>query len=155
MLFILVSIVIGLIFGAIFKFMLPRYFSNAVITLVVSLIGATIGGFGAMMLKTGLSGSAFLSAIGAIVFLVIDGALGTRNNGDNDDDIPETSQFNLPQPPALPTRELMVKTCPACRRTYTDISLNFCLDDGATLSGVMKIQTHGDPEDTVSFSNRR
>lgn len=27
-----------------------------------------------------------------------------------------------------------MKICPACRKTYTDLTLNFCLDDGAVLS---------------------
>jgi len=148
--FILISIGIGLLLGTLFKLLLPRYFSSAVITLLLGVIGASIGGFGALLLKISFVESVFLSAIVAIVFLVIDGALSKRN----DDEIPETRQFTLPVP-SLPVRELQVKTCPACRRTYSDISLNFCLDDGAPLSSVMKIQTHGDPDETVSFSRRR
>lgn len=151
MFYILISIIIGLVFGLVFKFVLPRYFPNAVITLLIGLIGATIGGFGAMILKISFAESSFLSAIGAIVFLVIDGAINKRNADDHE--IPETRQFTLPPP--LPAREILVKTCPACRRTYTDISLNFCLDDGAPLSSVQKIHTHGDPDETVSFSKRR
>lgn len=41
-----------------------------------------------------------------------------------------------------------MKTCPTCNRTYADDSLNFCLDDGATLFD-------GDASlPTVAFSNR-
>lgn len=153
--YILISIGIGLLLGTLFKLALPRYFSSAVITLLLGVIGAAVGGFGALLLKMNLVESNFLSAIVAIVFLVVDGAFGKRGD-DGDDRIPEPHQFTLPEPPPLlKMREIQVKTCPACRRIYSDISLNFCLDDGAPLSSVMKIQTHGDPDETVSFSNRR
>lgn len=150
--FILISIGVGFILGLIFKVTLPRYFSSAVITILLGVIGAAVGGCGALLLKLSLVESVFLSAIAAIVFLIIDGALGNRT--DADEDIPATEQFSLPVTP-LPVGEVQVKTCPACRRTYSDISLNFCLDDGAPLSSVLKIQTHGDPDETVSFSKRR
>ena len=48
-----------------------------------------------------------------------------------------------------------MRQCPECKRVYYDERLNFCLDDGAPLSGVMKIQMYGDPDETVSFSKRR
>ena len=147
MAYILISIVIGLVFGVIFKFMLPRYFPSAVIALLIGVIGATIGGFGALFLKLNPFESLFLSAILATVFLVIDGAFGKQAD-DGDEEIPKTQQF-------APPREIPVRICPACRKTYTDISSNFCLDDGAPLSNVMKIQTHGAPDETFSFSKRR
>ena len=34
----------------------------------------------------------------------------------------------IPRPP-----EQYIKRCPACKSTYTDETLNFCLSDGATL----------------------
>lgn len=151
MFYVLISIGIGLLLGTAFKLLLPRYFASAVITILLGVIGAAVGGFGALLIKTSLAESAFLSAIAAIVFLVADGALAGRGN--DADEIPETIHFTIPEPPP-PLRELQVKTCPACRRTYADISLNFCLDDGAPLSSVMKIQTYGDPDETVSFSKR-
>ena len=151
MYYILISIGVGLLLGALFKLVLPRYFPSAVITLLLGVIGAAVGGFGALLLKTGLVESVFLSAIVAIVFLVVDGALGKRGS---DDEIPETRQFIVP-PPAMPPRLLQVKTCPACRRAYSDFSLNFCLDDGAPLSSVSVMETHGDPDETISLNKFR
>lgn len=42
-----------------------------------------------------------------------------------------------------------MKTCPTCNRTYTDESLIFCLDDGATLSGPY------DPNQTLQLPDPR
>ena len=56
-------------------------------------------------------------------------------------------QTNNFQPPAQ--HEFQVKICPTCKRTYSDISLNFCLDDGVRLSNVLNVQSSRDPEETV------
>lgn len=46
-----------------------------------------------------------------------------------------------------------MKRCPACNRTYTDVSLNFCLDDGTPLTGAATPPL--DPQATVRYPNVR
>jgi ketosteroid isomerase-like protein len=45
-----------------------------------------------------------------------------------------------------------MKRCPSCNRTYTDDSLNFCLDDGATLRP-LSAASGPSQEATLSFSD--
>ncbi len=45
-----------------------------------------------------------------------------------------------------------MKRCPACNRTYTDPSLNFCLEDGTPL--LPDVQTDLDPNATIRYSTR-
>jgi hypothetical protein len=40
-----------------------------------------------------------------------------------------------------------MKRCPSCNRTYTDLSLNFCLEDGTPL--VSDVAPANDPRATV------
>lgn len=42
-----------------------------------------------------------------------------------------------------------MKRCPSCNRTYTDVSLNFCLEDGTPL--VADVQPASDPHATVRY----
>lgn len=49
----------------------------------------------------------------------------------------------IPRPP-----EQYVKRCPACKSTYTDETLNFCLSDGTTL------ETFNDSEYETIIRNR-
>jgi hypothetical protein len=46
-----------------------------------------------------------------------------------------------------------MKRCPACNRTYTDLSLNFCLEDGTPLVGSTNAPI--DPHATVRYPNPR
>lgn len=45
-----------------------------------------------------------------------------------------------------------MKRCPTCNRTYTDASLNFCLEDGTPL--VSELAQRGDPNATVRYDIR-
>jgi hypothetical protein len=45
-----------------------------------------------------------------------------------------------------------MKRCPSCNRTYTDASLNFCLEDGTPLVG--ESAPGGDPNATVRYTIR-
>jgi hypothetical protein len=42
-----------------------------------------------------------------------------------------------------------MKRCPSCNRTYTDTSLNFCLDDGSPLT----VDTGVDPNATIRYTD--
>ncbi|MDQ5844903.1 MAG: hypothetical protein M3539_06355 [Acidobacteriota bacterium] len=42
-----------------------------------------------------------------------------------------------------------MKRCPSCNRTYTDTSLNFCLDDGSPLA----VDTGMDPNATIRYTD--
>jgi hypothetical protein len=46
-----------------------------------------------------------------------------------------------------------MKRCPSCDRTYTDVSLNFCLEDGTPL--VASMPAPSDPNATVRYSPPR
>ncbi|MGH9871481.1 MAG: hypothetical protein ACRD9S_03320 [Pyrinomonadaceae bacterium] len=46
-----------------------------------------------------------------------------------------------------------MKTCPSCNRTYTDASLNFCLEDGTPL--VSSPQPGIDPNATIRYTDPR
>jgi hypothetical protein len=46
-----------------------------------------------------------------------------------------------------------MKRCPGCNRTYTDLSLNFCLEDGTPL--VNDVPPPADPNATVRYSPAR
>jgi hypothetical protein len=46
-----------------------------------------------------------------------------------------------------------MKSCPTCNRTYTDASLNFCLEDGTPL--VSKATTGIDPNATLRYTDPR
>ena len=46
-----------------------------------------------------------------------------------------------------------MKRCPSCDRTYTDLSLNFCLEDGTPL--VESVPTPSDPNATVRYTPPR
>jgi cytoskeletal protein RodZ len=46
-----------------------------------------------------------------------------------------------------------MKTCPSCRRTYTDASLNFCLEDGSPL--VSSAAPGIDPNATIRYTDPR
>ncbi|HEY7786623.1 MAG TPA: hypothetical protein VIB00_17970 [Pyrinomonadaceae bacterium] len=46
-----------------------------------------------------------------------------------------------------------MKRCPSCNRTYTDLSLNFCLEDGTPLVG--GATTPVDPQATVRYPSPR
>ena len=46
-----------------------------------------------------------------------------------------------------------MKRCPSCHRTYTDLSLNFCLEDGTPL--VNDVPTASDPNATVRYPSAR
>lgn len=46
-----------------------------------------------------------------------------------------------------------MKSCPTCNRTYTDASLNFCLEDGTPL--VSKATTGIDPNATIRYTDPR
>jgi uncharacterized membrane protein YeaQ/YmgE (transglycosylase-associated protein family) len=156
MLYLLIWLAFGSAVGLFFKLVLARYFGGVLITVVLGIIGAVAGGFTAVVLGFESFQSLPLAAIGAIVFLVADGIISNQNNSPTtgNDYLPETRQFtNLNPPPTQ--REFLVKRCPMCGHTYSDISLNFCLDDGATLSGVIKMQAHGNPEETVFFNKPR
>lgn len=48
------------------------------------------------------------------------------------------------------TEKLQIKTCPSCKRTYADDSLNYCLDDGARLSYSSDIHFSIDQDDNAS-----
>src|SRR6185295_4364421 len=45
-----------------------------------------------------------------------------------------------------------MKRCPSCNRTYTDASLNFCLEDGTPL--LNELAPGGDPNATVRYDIR-
>ncbi|HKP47704.1 MAG TPA: hypothetical protein VJT50_13980 [Pyrinomonadaceae bacterium] len=45
-----------------------------------------------------------------------------------------------------------MKRCPSCNRTYTDASLNFCLEDGTPL--INEAAAGGDPNATVQYGTR-
>jgi hypothetical protein len=47
----------------------------------------------------------------------------------------------------------MMKTCPSCKRTYTDSSLNFCLEDGTPL--VNEVAPAMDPNATIRYIDPR
>ena len=51
---------------------------------------------------------------------------------------------------AKSSENLQIKTCPACKRTYSDAAISFCLADGSLLSSPMSIDD--DPNKTVAFS---
>src|SRR6185503_18161412 len=46
-----------------------------------------------------------------------------------------------------------MKTCPTCNRTYTDASLNFCLEDGTPLAGSPAPGI--DPNATIRYTDPR
>src|SRR6266545_7220615 len=46
-----------------------------------------------------------------------------------------------------------MKSCPTCSRTYTDASLNFCLEDGTPL--VNNAATGIDPNATIRYTDKR
>jgi len=46
-----------------------------------------------------------------------------------------------------------MKTCPTCNRTYTDASLNFCLEDGTPLVGSPAAGI--DPNATIRYTDAR
>jgi hypothetical protein len=50
-----------------------------------------------------------------------------------------------------------MKTCPSCNRTYTDASLNFCLEDGTplTASGPSSAAPGFDPNATIRYTDAR
>jgi hypothetical protein len=49
-----------------------------------------------------------------------------------------------------------MKTCPTCNRTYTDASLNFCLEDGTPLSApAAPAQGNFDPNATIRYPDSR
>lgn len=50
-----------------------------------------------------------------------------------------------------------MKTCPTCNRTYTDASLNFCLEDGTplTASGPRSATPGFDPNATIRYTDAR
>ena len=41
--------------------------------------------------------------------------------------------IDIPRPTAAEQPSYFMKRCPSCNRTYTDVSLNFCLEDGTPL----------------------
>src|ERR1044071_40818 len=45
-----------------------------------------------------------------------------------------------------------MKRCPTCNRTYTDLSLNFCLEDGTPLSSDVP---GADPNATIRYPSAR
>src|SRR5687767_11920013 len=50
-----------------------------------------------------------------------------------------------------------MKSCPTCNRTYTDASLNFCLEDGTPLKvSAPSGDTPGfDPNETIRYTHAR
>lgn len=48
----------------------------------------------------------------------------------------------------------LAKACPHCRRLYTDVSLNFCLQDGETLSGEFEFPEFIDSQSEVVTETR-
>ncbi len=50
-----------------------------------------------------------------------------------------------------------MKTCPSCKRTYTDASLNFCLEDGTplTISAPGSAAPGFDPNATIRYTDSR
>ncbi len=63
---------------------------------------------------------------------------------------------NVPKTFQVPAQNtFQVKICPTCRRTYSDISLNFCLDDGTTLSNSVTVQTQNEPEEFAAWQSKR
>lgn len=52
------------------------------------------------------------------------------------------------KPPSLRQTEQSVRRCPACKSTYTDRTLQFCLNDGARLENIGDIGSSFDPEET-------
>src|SRR5574338_13641 len=44
-----------------------------------------------------------------------------------------------------------MKRCPTCNRTYTDLSLNFCLEDGTPLAAEAPV----DPNATIRYPSAR
>lgn len=49
------------------------------------------------------------------------------------------------------SESLVIKTCPACKRTYSDVTISFCLADGSLLSKPISI--NDDADKTVRFSH--
>jgi len=42
----------------------------------------------------------------------------------------------------------LIRVCPNCLRSYPDITLNFCTDDGSALSGPLNIPTASEDDET-------
>ncbi len=55
----------------------------------------------------------------------------------------------------LAQHEFQVKICPTCKRSYSDVSLNFCLDDGVLLSNTLSVQSHHDLKETLFYPRGR
>lgn len=66
------------------------------------------------------------------------------------------TQKNMPKTlQSFAKNTFQVKICPTCRRTYSDISLNFCLDDGIPLSSPVTVQAQSEPEEFVTLQANR
>jgi hypothetical protein len=48
-----------------------------------------------------------------------------------------------------------MKSCPSCNRTYTDASLNFCLEDGTPLTSSAPAAPGFDPNATIRYTDAR
>ena len=76
-----------------------------------------------------------LLVAGTIVVVWIIKLLGKNSRQRPPTQMPQASTPTLSQTP-----QQMIKRCPQCQSTYTDLTLRFCLSDGAPL------ETDGDNE---------
>lgn len=172
----IICLVIGALLGLIFRAILRRRLRSTIKTI---LIGAAGGALGGLLVIIVLYRAARLIEIfaggftGAIVFLISSAILAKQNvsssassylpataaaivpppvYSENSTQLPPTmppAQFPPNNLPTLEKHEFQIKICPACKNTYTDITLNFCLDDGAHLSKVINAQARQSPEETL------
>jgi hypothetical protein len=123
-------------------FILESIGTTEVITLAVGILAF----FAVRSLLSPTILSSICRRAGILAFYVMR-SLGWRN--------PEIQQTMPKTIQSLAQNTFQVKICPTCRRTYSDISLNFCLDDGMLLSSAVTVQTQSEPEEFVTLQAKR
>jgi uncharacterized membrane protein YeaQ/YmgE (transglycosylase-associated protein family) len=156
MIYTLILILLGLVISLIFKATMARHSGSTMMTILFGIIGALVSGFLASAFFGPGSGGNFLFAfIGTIILLALSGIMARQKVPAAVNEIYSRGAQQLPTNnfQTSAQHEFQVKICPSCKRAYSDISLNFCLDDGVPLSNVVSVQSSHDPEETV-FSSK-